>query len=583
MMMVGVGVGVNAAPSTTPAPLPDAERLQKLEQVTEQLSRQLMLQQLYIEEKSRSEADSGLKQLRMRRDGVKSYNVDSFAGHSIAALHDHSGLERTPGLGELIVQLNGVEFRTRHNDYKIRMPVHNTSFHMVEDVPFPPVPPSVLRQDTVEKQTAEMQEYFKAWKDSDHSHRDYRPYFKPVLCYLEGAWTLDQHMEEPFSSDRHAIEASSWFDLQEKIRYTSTTGDRLNSQNFAYLPTTIYNITDGVPNFAQWNYRILCHPLKGEVNRSHLVPLDDLGHRMGEGMDYNRYLGSRMTRFTVDEQGGRSRRFQWNELDDWMYQIPGKDNYGAHMTDDAFGMPKLRVQDDTPINVANYHRTWRAGEHDAMGDTVGHRGFADRNLFVAESTQPRIAPTHVKHCYREHGHGHVCKEYTKRMSYAIPLEVIFLTPLNAWNPYNLQHHGKFNTPEGAIATKDGRNGGTTPEKAFNGTNSKNYALTPEKFFSGAEVASDKADTTKGTIGVLDRQGVMRRVKTSGIRTQLPNIPGVGVMRLRYPIVPVSVEGSPIWKELTAVREVLMDMDHYKKYMVRVPEGLHSYNAVPSHH
>ena len=49
------------APTTTPAP--DAVRLQKLEQVSEQLARQLMLQQLYVEERTRSEGDSGLKQV----------------------------------------------------------------------------------------------------------------------------------------------------------------------------------------------------------------------------------------------------------------------------------------------------------------------------------------------------------------------------------------------------------------------------------------------------------------------------------------------------------------------------------------
>jgi hypothetical protein len=56
-----------------------------------------------------------------------------------------------------------------------------------------------------------------AWRDQNVTHRDFRPYFKPVLCYLEGAWTLDKNIDEPFSSDRHHIEADSWFDLQEKV------------------------------------------------------------------------------------------------------------------------------------------------------------------------------------------------------------------------------------------------------------------------------------------------------------------------------------------------------------------------------
>ena len=52
---------------------------------------------------------------------------------------------------------------------------------------------------------------------------------------------------------------------------------------------------------------------------------------------------------------------------------------------------------------------------------------------------------------------------------------------------------------------------------------------------------------------------MHLMKSSGIRTILPNIPGVGQMRIRYPILPVHAEGSQIWKELEALRDVVMDM------------------------
>ena len=65
-----------------------------------------------------------------------------------------------------------------------------------------------------------MREWFKAWRDQDHSTRDYRKYFKPVLCYLEGAWTRPGNsIDEPFHSDRHFVDAKNWFDLQEKFRY----------------------------------------------------------------------------------------------------------------------------------------------------------------------------------------------------------------------------------------------------------------------------------------------------------------------------------------------------------------------------
>jgi len=570
-------------PTTTPAP--DAERLKKLEMVTEQLARQLMLQQLYVEETARSNVDSGLKQLRMRTDGDRSYDIDSFTGRSVAAVHDHSNLERTMGMGELTAVMNGLEYRTRHNDYKLKMPVHNNTFHGMEDIPFPPVPPSVLAKHSMEDQAAELREYFKAWADSNVTHRDYRPYFKANLCIMEGAWTMDKHIEEPFSSDRHAIDASSWFDLQEKIRFTSLTGDRLNTQNLAFLPTTITNITDGVPEFAQWNYRLFCHPLKAEVNRSTMVPVDDFAHRLAYGKDMKQYEHTRMVRYRLDETPERNNLYQWNTMDDWMYEIPGKDNYGApKVQDDVFGLPKLTLDMSEHINVGHYHRRWKVGAHDAMGDTVGHRGYKDKTLWVAENHQPRIAKTHIHHCYRKAGQGRVCDNIDKRLSYAFPLEMVFTTPLNTWNPYNIEFKGKFNQPEARSVEENGRHGSaTTKAEAYNGTHSKAYYFTPVEFFAGNEVSHDPADTTKAATGVLDRQGNLRLMKSSGMRTILPNIAGVGSLRMRYPLMPVSHEGTAVWKEMEAVRDVVMDLEGHTKYMKTVPDALHKYTASPSHH
>ena len=124
-------------------------------------------------------------------------------------------------MGEFIGVLNGVEFRTRHNDFRLNQP-HSTDpgFHAIEPIEFPEVPHEVLQQPNVSAQIEEMREWFKAWKNSDDSKRDYKKYFQPVLCYLEGAWTTKRGdaIEEPFESDRHSIDADSWFDLQEKVR-----------------------------------------------------------------------------------------------------------------------------------------------------------------------------------------------------------------------------------------------------------------------------------------------------------------------------------------------------------------------------
>ena len=63
-----------------------------------------------------------------------------------------------------------------------------------------------------------MKEWFRAWRDQDHSIRDYRKYFKPVLCILEGGWTFSDEntIDEPFLSGHH-LDAKSWKDLQQKV------------------------------------------------------------------------------------------------------------------------------------------------------------------------------------------------------------------------------------------------------------------------------------------------------------------------------------------------------------------------------
>lgn len=151
-----------------------------------------------------------------------------------------------------------------------------------------------------------------------------------------------------------------------------------------------------------------------------------------------------------------------------------------------------------------------------------------------------------------------CQRHEQKWSYAIPLELIYLTPLNKWNPHKLKYKGTFNSAEGKTVNANGRNGGLTKDKAFDGVNSKTYYLTPNEFFSGTETHTDAADTTRKSVGVLDPEGNVQKVRASGIRIFLPNIQGVGILRQRYPIMPVHGEGSTTWKELEAVQDFLME-------------------------
>ncbi|XP_012934635.1 mucin-17 [Aplysia californica] len=541
--------------------------MEQLKRLIGALSRQVMLQQVAAEEKVRSDGASGIKQVRATSSGPLTYNVNAHTASGVASIHDHTNNRITLGQGEGVFVLNGVEFRTRHNDYPLRMASRKSKkYNVVQEVKFPDVPPEVLNKTTVQEQVDEMREWLKAWRDQDHSERDYRKYFKPVLCYLEGGWTTKtDQLEEPFHSDRHSLDADSWFDLQEKIRFTSYTGRKSMEENFAYLPTTIINITaSGIPVFAQWNYRILCHPLSRDLPTSYLKLVDDLGVRMARRFTMERLKVSRAARYRVQGPKDHLPR-AWAELDRLMSEIPGRDNYPADITDDAFGTTFYHPgkENDTAMNVGFYHRSYKVGKADAMGLKYGRRGFSDPNLFVAETTQPRVAPLYLRQCKRK-----VCHETTKRMTYAIPLEIVYLTPLHQWNPYNLTLRPKA---QRSVVTESGkRNGKFTPDKAYNGSYHSIYYRIPTELFTGREVGKDPADTVRGSVGVLDDEGIVRRVSASGMRVILPNIPGVGPLRTRYPIMPVHGEGGSVWKELNALKDIVLQMKTKQAYLYEKP-------------
>ena len=304
-----------------------------IENLLNAITRQTMLQQFYTEQRVRSEGQSGLNILRQRRAGSKNYFTESHTGNSAAAIHDHANNIRTVGMGEFNAVMNGVEFTTRHNDYRLYMP-HRTSkgYHQTEPIPFPNVPQAVLDKETIQEQIDEMREWFKSWRDQDTSKRNYTQYFKPILCYLEGAWTTaERDVDEPFSSDRHFIDAKTWMELHQKIMFTSYSGSKSILENLSFLPTKIIDfVNETLPVFAQWNYRILCHPLKKDVPLKRLRVIEDLGSRMMNERDIYRHKHSRGARFQLnskDQEKFHDRPLNYEFLDELMEEIPGKDNY----------------------------------------------------------------------------------------------------------------------------------------------------------------------------------------------------------------------------------------------------------------
>ena len=110
---------------------PDAAaRLKKQKDLIGALSRQVMMQQLASEESLRASGDSGVKLTRGHTIGTRPYFSASHVNtNSVNAIHDHANFKHVCGMGEIVAVLNGVEFRTRHNDYGLRMPSTTTAIY----------------------------------------------------------------------------------------------------------------------------------------------------------------------------------------------------------------------------------------------------------------------------------------------------------------------------------------------------------------------------------------------------------------------------------------------------------------------
>ncbi len=426
-----------------------------------------------------------------------------------------------------------------------------------------------------------MREWFKAWEHQDHSTRDYRKYFKPVLCYLEGAWTHanQDSIEEPFKSDRHFLDARSFVELQDKVRFNGRTGHKSNEENFAVLPTAVLAVNESGPVLGQWLYRILCHPLKKDLPLSMFRMVDDLQSRVREqpAMSLEELRSNRKARFVLNTENSKT----WSEgssrpyrlLDELMYEISGLDGYSGSMRDEVYDS-QAQQKDGSMLNAAFYHHWYKVEKKGANGMLIRSRGKTDPNIYMAMNSRPEVVAMETESCPKDHA----CQMYSQKWSYAIPLEIVFTTPLSNWNPHGVAYCGKAGRGEGnsIYLGEDGkstRDGECTEERAYNGTNSKVYYRTPLPFFQD-EKDVDSADTTKSKVCVLDDRGRPVPVRASGHRMFLPGIEGLGIIRQRYPIAPVSVEGETSWKELEALKDVVLYPDSYKPISVSYPDQVY---------
>ena len=154
------------------------------------LTKHVMMQQFYLDSISQTDGDSGITMIKPPLDSRRRSSKSKRHPHSDVTppVHSHPEKKGVLGLADLSVVLNGVHFRMGHTDYTLRSRAHKQQ--SFDDIRLPHVPPEVTKLTNVEDQIVEMAKWFKAWRNQDRTKRDYRNYFKPVLCYLEGSWQL---------------------------------------------------------------------------------------------------------------------------------------------------------------------------------------------------------------------------------------------------------------------------------------------------------------------------------------------------------------------------------------------------------
>jgi len=471
------------------------------------VTRHVQAQQFNEEEKTRSDGNSGIKQIRNINSGGKSYFTNTYCGESFAAMYD-SEYKNNLGLGEFVAVLNGVEFRTRNEDYELLQPVKDdTTYHKTVAIEHPSVPKEVVEAGSVADQIAEMKQWFKAFKHQNETIRKYKQYFPAVLCYLEGAYEVDK------SNDNMNF---------EKNFYASYTGEKDSS--LPYLPKTLMGFDDdGEPVEAKWNYRILCHKLKDDLPTELFELIKDITSEKRSDVDEDDVISSTIARFQLSgrdyQEVKRDRAIDYSFIDHLMEQIPGKDNYGYRNY--AEGFQKSNILHPTTgrkLNAAYYHRAYKLGEADAMGTSKAQRGFSDIYYAALTKSTNKVVTT----SYKDKN-----EEIKTKVSFAVPIEIVYLTPLRNWNPYNLPN------------TQD--------------------CQTPAEFCTN-ETLTQENDKIK-SVQVDDST---KYVYSSGVKIMMEDIPDVGVIRQRYPIMPVYCEGSSLSKKINAIETMVREAKIHAK-------------------
>lgn len=307
------------------------------------------------------------------------------------------------------------------------------------------------------------------------------------------------------------------------------------------------NVDTEKADFAKLAYRIILRKLHFNVYPKLLQLQFDPATLKRLCMNSTDYANSPCARFTlsgVDEKHqAKDQPIFYTFLDKQMETVSGADNLRGSNTlrptflnsfiteTQCFSADKNLP--DEPLDESYYR-----GSYMNSGKLKERVSFSDR-VYMAKTSQDEVVGPTLKIDNTL---------YKSKNSYATPLEVIYLNPLQVWNPYKLRNYIDCSEVTGE-GTKD---------KPFTGVCPKLWYMIPAKFFKeGDNDDCVNLETLEKGAYVMRPDGEVSCFYASGVRVVYPSIKGVkGRMRQRYPIMQVTAEGSCEWKKLNAMEDTI---------------------------
>jgi hypothetical protein len=430
----------------------------------------------------------------MRRVWDRTYNP--------GGSHNHANYDRMSGNAETTaITPTGHYIRMRHADYRYKQSIQHNDFLKTEDVPLPEVPNSILNAGSLDEQISAMRALYARYKNGE-----FPTGFKFVLTYIE-TWVepFTGDVTDPFDSFRHQQQINKVVDQFRLNKVYTNTGLKDRFENLPINQVFVAGLEDnGKPILGILKGRFVCRDLEalGDL-RPWIEIVDD------PVMDV--YRGIKNERFKIKENPHRP-----GKLDEIMSMVAGLDGEGAYLEEVHYrynNTEKIKNWGTSKIQNAAYYHRWGSAASGASNRSNYQAGFNIPNFFKAMTSREEVLPVSFGD-----------RQY--KTSWAMPYELTLYHPAMNWNPYQLTVNNKEK------GTGSGRG---SLENPYDGINPNGvWYKTPNAFYTGNSV-SDIADTGAGLKWVRGPRNIAHPVRASGIYIKLPNIKGVGSLRMRYPI------------------------------------------------